>query len=384
MVDCINQWNLYYNNGDKYDGNVSELLVNYTFSFIHDTICEDCYSLFDRNVEIISITFAVICATFLVIILMFLLKKLYTKIKIKYAVYTNKIYTTKYISKKPELYVLVYAILVNYLMFVVVIWWTTKTIMFHNNVKNYCSFRYDSLCPNLCNADMFCRYEEQCQPIMGIKALFITWCVAFSIVTFLWFIACCCPAFRDDRTWSVWYFTWSVWTDLKNNKEYFNKVYGKRDFWDLCDKCVYDKKGQLQYAWNIDYELDLYPIYILLTWIIVELYRDFPTDYAIKWYEFYQILIICILKIILIFCYKYGPKYDPTHDAPHQIVAILTDSFGYQIGDIIKTYLPLFYEKSMCSSDVILTKEEAAKFKNLYYGRETETVELMARKGETH
>eukprot|EP01084_Bolivina_argentea_P271372 461732_1 len=52
MIDCISQWNLYYNNGDKYDGNVSELLVNYTFSFINDTYayqCEDGPVLFDTN-----------------------------------------------------------------------------------------------------------------------------------------------------------------------------------------------------------------------------------------------------------------------------------------------------------------------------------------------
>ena len=88
-----------------------------------------------------------------------------------------------------------------------------------------------------------------------------------------------------------------------------------------------------------------YWLWILLTWIIVIEFQ-WNSDFVMHWYEFYPILILLIIKMILQISYTFGPKYSEESELKHRIHDMLMVEFG-DISEIIETYLPRFNPNNM-------------------------------------
>ena len=98
--------------------------------------------------------------------------------------------------------------------------------------------------------------------------------------------------------------------------------------------------------------------YILITWIFVELYINYNTNYHITRYEFYPIIILILLKIFLQIYYSKGPIYKPKIEIPRETISILQEIFGYHIGYTIKTFLPIFYDKDRCDEKYLINDND--------------------------
>ena len=77
-----------------------------------------------------------------------------------------------------------------------------------------------------------------------------------------------------------------------------------------------------------------------MTWVIVIEYQ-WNSDFVMNWYEFYPILVLLVIKMILQISYTFGPQYNAEEEWKPRIHGILTDKFG-DAAEIIKMYLPRF------------------------------------------
>ena len=80
-----------------------------------------------------------------------------------------------------------------------------------------------------------------------------------------------------------------------------------------------------------------YGVYFIIAGISVNIYgnEDNKSDYNIKSYEYYAILILYLCKLILQIAYLNGPKYDSNK----HIKNILKEKFGYNVASIIIDFL---------------------------------------------
>eukprot|EP01084_Bolivina_argentea_P272126 463236_1 len=302
-------------------------------------------SIFAFSVFIAFLSSLTIC-----IVLIAVIKKL--------IVFCCKKFNYEFISHKPSYFVLIYSVLTDIIIYIAMFWWLIKSAMFYPEAKQYCSEKYKYEEDNqFCVNDKICNYNYElgnykCEAAETIWIIFITWLVSFVIVMLIEIVNIYVSYYSENDIFCLpdCIICWKYFR-VKS----FAEQYENRTMWIPCAALCFDECNLLGHLIVYLYR---YLIYVILAWITVLLYGKDNNDYSIKWYEFYMILILILIKSGIQIGYTYSPKYK-VHD---EIKAILQEKFGEQISHIIRVYLPLFHDESKCSSSVLVTEQEMAKF----------------------
>eukprot|EP01084_Bolivina_argentea_P023052 42923_1 len=145
---------------------------------------------------------------------------------------------------------------------------------------------------------------------------------------------------------------------------FLKRLYWKRYFWfgarHTCNFIFYVLEHIFRYGICIGVSLWFYIIYYDIDSINnFHLYADQQNDFALKWYDFIPFIILLVIKILLQISYVIGPKYtefDRKQDEAWFIEQTLVDIFGIDVGKIIQSYLPFFYNDSQCPKKLLLGK----------------------------
>eukprot|EP01084_Bolivina_argentea_P111415 198792_1 len=296
------------------------------------------HPLNDNNISVstlvVSIVFTIMSLIMLLILIIDLVKK-------SYNLYRKRKYN-EWISNKPSLACLQYSILAYFVILGAQIWWLIRIVWLFDATNNYCR----TLGCTECIRDVFCDYNEienRCNQAGLIEIILWIYLVHF-MCTYVFYV---CKFF--------WNF-FDLWMAQSANldavsvksddycyckygffKDNFEK-YDARQLW-------IHKVGYRQFCKYSIVHFGTYFISFCLIGFIVILFGYTEYDIVIKWYEFYLIVIIWIIKIILEICYTLGSKYEREKEILLEINYILKDLFG-EVADVIQEYLPRFQIQS--------------------------------------
>eukprot|EP01084_Bolivina_argentea_P198559 339973_1 len=209
-------------------------------------------------------------------------------------------------------------------------------------VGEYCGSKYQHSDQIYCGNDDICRYSihrDTCADrSLGWLAA-VVWVVLFVVV---WWVSCniCETSCVDYKQSIKQYERRQFWINEKENSE------------SNCDGCLLTG---VYVWWYIVVQFIWYGIVTALVLIFVLLYGHYDSDYVIKSYEFYTVLVLILSRIVLELWYTYGRKYDPEHETSKRIHDILNAKFGSDVTYIIEMHLPLYHDPLLCSSDMVIS-----------------------------
>lgn len=273
--------------------------------------------------------------------------------------------------------------IIDLVIIISVYWWTIKNTQFWSNVETYCANKYSSSDTKAdltqCDATSWCglkdySYEDldycadnswrydycECSPSQGVFGLM----VAFWVITGLWTMGEILRLYRYATSSGFDGFSSHCICCAYNpfvNEFYRDQVrqhFHDRVLWNYGSdepQCCCHCKIQ---GYFCD-ALTRFFGYILLAWISMEGYGyRYDNDYSIQRIEFYPVLGLIAVRMIIQLHYLRGEPYDEQKEWAPKIVQILVDRFGPDIGNEIKTLLPIFYDEAKCVRYYLLNQME--------------------------
>eukprot|EP01084_Bolivina_argentea_P290426 498869_1 len=302
-----------------------------------------------------------------------------------FILYIYKTYNKQFISNKPNLFVYYFSACGDIIILFGMYWFVIKAwITFNpfNQMDNYCDNKYwdefEDIHMNKCNNDILCVWDTyECKYSDGIAALYVMWTM-YAVIHFLMDIFRYCNGLYLYKGKNEYYGYWGrchsdfcLCCFTKGINGPSSKKYLNRTYWTDMD-CVGCNFGacEINTTW-CGYVLDQivnYGILILFSWIYTELIEViiYNNTHAI---DFYSIIILIIIKIILQILYTLGNTYDAESEIKQKKriefmkedkirMNILINIFGNHTSHIIKQYLPFYYSDE-CPKELLLRNKNS-------------------------
>eukprot|EP01084_Bolivina_argentea_P172658 299077_1 len=153
-------------------------------------------------------------------------------------------------------------------------------------------------------------------------------------------LVCCCMG-NDIEVWKQRLYESIFWR---------RKLWFSKDSMECCNNCIF----YTDMIWK-------YGISLIVGSIFYGLFSgpiEKEVDFAMKWYDFYPVIILMILRNrIQIWYYKRG-VYDYRQDVMDCIDKYCMDEFGNDITFEIQSFLPIFYDEKVSQTDILKLSHE--------------------------
>eukprot|EP01084_Bolivina_argentea_P301125 519413_1 len=321
--DCIDEWIIYYDNYNSsiiYKGKHDIGLAAEFTAYIDQQ--HKCVSDAILKTELLDLVGIIFCTIYSIIFsAFFILMIKNVSIRIYYKI------SYKYISNKPKLWILLYAIIVDIVCVMSYIWWGIKITVMHSYSSSYCASKYKyEADKHFCSNDNMCIVEnDKCT--FRDTSILVTYWILFGVYFLYEFQRILCG--KTSKS------------DIIKCRKYIKlniAEYSKRELW------ISKRNG---YAASIYIYLQFtfirYSIINILMWIVVT-----SSHFDTNWYDFYILFSLICIKVLLILNYSFGKPYDEKQHTQ----LILVDIFGQHIASIIKSYTPMFYDELHCAIEL--------------------------------
>eukprot|EP01084_Bolivina_argentea_P216885 368348_1 len=408
-TDCIKHWQLYCNYDQEIavqqpyelvcDGQGVKALIDLINQNLYDDFL-NCHPESDTSIvsnnnntlSIFSILFGIISITVIILWFLFFVYNLCDIL--------CKKMKGLFITNRPGNYILFGSFIADFVILSSVYWWALKHTLFYKNIRLYCKNRYpnnikdnfefcnnDYVCNvwnsedgeyNKVNSDLFdCQNEYFnddyytsciCYEDQGIYAIMCTFWVICSINTLSEFIRfiCACKSYsnfknRSNKTIIKLFGSQCICCLFRlgeNGRNEIRELFWKRDLWIRMDQHTMTDTNYCCFIFDAIFR---FLMYVILACLSMELYgnESYDSDFAIKSYELYPIIALILLKMIIQSYYAFcGKEFEIQKEYPPRIMQILKNVYGIDIANIIKTYLPMFYDKNKCVKYYLLKQAE--------------------------
>ncbi len=359
--DCIDEWIIYYddyNSSIIYPGNSDQNMNISLFDYINASYhCSSFESMlfnepYKRKTDIISITIAVLS----ILILLIPIHDLCVKLRNLY----KKIKYNEWISKKPSPATLRFSMLADFIIIFTIFYWLIRINDFHNFIMDYCGTKYPDIHDEtLCDDDIWCEYfyfesGAECDAAGTIwRSKLAYWFLLVAVYSVSIGGVYLGSVYKACQDRSVNHCICCVMEDYAKNLDLCIIFSIRKDGYIVNNgrKFAYLDRGFWIYRsallWYILIQSLRYGVWVIITWILVIVFGDLDCDYVIKWYEFYPVLVLVVVKIVMQLCYTYGPEYNAAKETIPIIDRILTDKYGKDVVKVIKLYLPRFNNRKI-------------------------------------
>ena len=271
-------------------------------------------------------------------------------------------------SKQPPLWPLSFSIISDVVLFISMIWLFIKLNLLSEPVSTYCTSQYPQWMDNIkvnCEDDIWCKYNEteihfnyththtqgECiGDFIGLGSV-ASW-------LFLWFGFTALILSQPVYVLSACKYGFCGWLCTAKHHSFS----GFLTFWDCTKLTVYRKvKNKQKIYWSVYVKRTLWcnrhECKSITLWIVVQCTRIMlplwglsmiaipmmgiqGSDYTIKWFELFPLLVVYPTKLLIEIWYSFGPKANRVAECKLEIMHILMDRFDLDICSVMMLYLP--------------------------------------------
>eukprot|EP01083_Nonionella_stella_P111032 325445_1 len=323
-------------------------------------------NLHKRWLYIASIVFSVIFTAALCIMFMVIVSTI--------AKFVHKKRNKRYISKRPYHFILWGSFLCEILIFVGMYWWILKASLYYFITVEYCNATQPYVEENetliVCGNDPICDVNDMrfpfrlrcshtnsdddcyCEPLESHSDFLTAWWITAGFLTCFEIGRCFCSC-RDYMHANTDY---DVAEEI-DSEEYLLSWYC---FENMCSiHCVFWQYYCMSEAWKRRFVENLF--WKRRLWKA----PNTKSRCVLFYYGCDMVLRYGANGIFALIMYSNhvivsdaGKKYDLRQDWPYVIDEILKDIYGDQIGWLIESYVPIFYDEMVCPPELLMSSNE--------------------------